>query len=272
MDRSFAPSHSPSSSWHPPRLTIEEAVETMQFTALSPGIGLGRIRAKELPQSPGERLGAIAFARSSAPEAERGHLSSPFLQMPQSGTAKRPSNLSRASHHEVRRGPDMNSQRALTADTGRNLDARQNSSAISMLGAPPQVFAPEASQRFAQLAPQPSLMGSPAAHLPAGIRGRPSFSRRFFAWGLDFLFVTLSLATVLALTTLLIAIRSGETDHPLTLAPVQWLVHLNPYGVIAGVYAVFFAYGLLFKGLAGRTLAETLLRLPRGSQEKMSTP
>jgi hypothetical protein len=94
---------------------------------------------------------------------------------------------------------------------------------------------------------------------PRPATGLPSFPRRLLAWGVDFLFVAATLAVGFTLATLLSAVRTGETEHPLALAPVQWLVDANPLVVLAGIYGAFLAYGLLFRLLSGRTVGQLLL-------------
>jgi len=91
-----------------------------------------------------------------------------------------------------------------------------------------------------------------------------TFSRCILAWGIDFLFVAVSLAAALALAELLVAIRTGETGSWLALAPMQWLAGQSPVTVVGGVYGMFAAYTLLFKLLAGRTFGESLLGLSGG--------
>ena len=87
-----------------------------------------------------------------------------------------------------------------------------------------------------------------------------AFETRLVAWGLDFFFVALSLAVLLALFTVLTAVRSGGADDVFALAPVRWLMGVNRLELVAGVYALFFVYVLLFKLVAGVTLGESLLR------------
>ena len=122
-----------------------------------------------------------------------------------------------------------------------------------------------------EIGPEPKAKPVPVATMPRPEAPRASggFSRRVLAYGLDFLFVAMSLGVALALATLLTAVRTGETDNLLGTGPVQWVAGANPYVLLAGVYAAFLAYGLLFKVLAGRTFGETLLRLrPRASARK----
>lgn len=99
------------------------------------------------------------------------------------------------------------------------------------------------------------------------IKGR-GFSHRILAYGLDFFFVALTLAVALALATLLSAVRTGETDNWLATKPIQWLASLNPYTIVGGVYAAFFAYALVFKVLAGKTVGEGLLGVSRKNLAK----
>ncbi len=115
----------------------------------------------------------------------------------------------------------------------------------------------------ARAAPLPKAAAPRAGRSP---RPRLGLERKLVAWGLDFFFVGFSLFVLLALVTLLTAVRTGETEDVFALAPVQWLMGINPLQLVAGVYALFFAYVILFKLVAGVTLGETLLRarLARG--------
>lgn len=129
------------------------------------------------------------------------------------------------------------------------------------------------------LKPSKGAKASRAAQAPAaGHAGmRLSLERRLFAWGLDFFFVALSLAVLLAIFTVLAAVRSGASGDPFALAPVQWLFGLKPLEVLAAVYGLFFAYVLLFKVVAGRTLGESLLvrrsrRVARGTLAERPAP
>jgi hypothetical protein len=112
---------------------------------------------------------------------------------------------------------------------------------------------------------------NPGAEAPRS-KGKPplGIERKLLAWGLDFAFVALSLGVLVALFVLLTAVRTGETADLFALAPVQWLLGVKPLALVFGVYALFFAYILLFKVVAGATLGETLLRSrlsPRHSAE-----
>ncbi len=89
------------------------------------------------------------------------------------------------------------------------------------------------------------------------------FSHRILAYGLDFFFVALTLAVALALATVLSAVRTGETENWLATKPIQWLAGLNPFAIVGGVYGAFFAYALVFKVLAGKTVGEGLLGVSR---------
>jgi hypothetical protein len=95
---------------------------------------------------------------------------------------------------------------------------------------------------------------------PRPQRATLAFEKRLVAWSLDFFFVALTLAVLLALITVATAVRSGGGEDVFQLPPVQWLMGVNPLELVAGVYALFFAYVLLFKTVAGVTLGESLLR------------
>ncbi len=120
---------------------------------------------------------------------------------------------------------------------------------------------PRVTHAIPQVADAPQVRGQ----LPR-VRGR-GFSYRILAYGLDFFFVALTLAVALALATVLSAVRTGETENWLAAKPIQWLAGLNPFAIVGGVYGAFFAYALVFKVLAGKTVGEGLL----GVSRKIST-
>jgi len=85
------------------------------------------------------------------------------------------------------------------------------------------------------------------------------FERRLVAWSIDFLFVLTSIATALALATVLAAVRKGDGSDWLSQAPLQWLAQFKALELLAGVYGAFLAYFVSFKGLAGASVGEAML-------------
>ncbi len=144
------------------------------------------------------------------------------------------------------RSPTLDSQRLARRSPGNDAD---------LVNKAPQP------QRTA-MAPMQVSEPQGKASAPAKRQGR-GFSFRILAYGLDFFFVALTLAVALALATVLSAVRTGETDNWLATKPIQWLAGLDPYVIVGGVYAAFFAYALVFKLLAGKTFGEGLLGVSR---------
>lgn len=97
------------------------------------------------------------------------------------------------------------------------------------------------------------------------------FERRLVAWSIDFLFVLTSIATALALATVLAAVRKGDGSDWLSQAPLQWLAQFKALELLGGVYGAFLAYFVLFKGLAGASVGEAMLGgRRRGSTAKQA--
>ena len=228
-----------------------ETIDAKGFTALSSGLGLGEARPVQ-----GARPEAT---RRAAPPPSQGQVWQDGYR-PGIGPEARPLAAAPAPVAPPKPLKGRKARQALKAAKAAQAKAAKAARAAQASQAARAPKAAKASK--ASKAAMGSLAPAP----------RGGFSRRLFAYGLDFFFVAVSLGVALGLATLLTAVRTGETDNLLGAAPVQWVVSAKPYVLLAVVYGAFLAYGLLFKVLAGRTCGETLLRVrprqaPRKTQE-----
>jgi hypothetical protein len=95
-------------------------------------------------------------------------------------------------------------------------------------------------------------------------------ARRLFAYSFDFILVCATLVTGLLCAAVWQAAETGldpTTDWD-SLAPVQWLSGFEVVEILGGVYAIFLAYTILFKAVAGWTVGESLLSLVRKAPKK----
>jgi hypothetical protein len=87
---------------------------------------------------------------------------------------------------------------------------------------------------------------------------RPTYARLLSAWAFDFLVVAVSLAVAFAVAVALSMVKTGETDNWLALRPIKFLVARKPVEILAGVYAIFALYMIVFKFGAGKTIGEVV--------------
>lgn len=144
--------------------------------------------------------------------------------------------------------------------------------------------AASAGGKAARAAPEPSrvqdreMLFSPAAAFPpdapapapARAPRRLTMARRLVAYSFDFILVSATLVTGLLCAAVWQAAETGldPTTDWYSLAPVQWLSGFEVVEILVGVYAVFLAYTILFKAVAGWTVGESLLRLVRRAPKK----
>lgn len=92
-----------------------------------------------------------------------------------------------------------------------------------------------------------------------------SVGRRLLAYSLDFMLVSLTIGTALACAVVWQSVQNGldlSTDW-YALPPWQWFSRFHILQILAGFYAVFFAYAILLKWTVGFTLGESLMRASR---------
>jgi hypothetical protein len=118
----------------------------------------------------------------------------------------------------------------------------------------------------------PAAAFPPDAPAPASTKAprRLTVARRLVAYSFDFILVCATLVTGLVCAAVWQAAETGldPTTDWYSLAPVQWLSGFEVFEILVGVYAVFLAYALLFKAVAGWTLGESLLSLVRKAPKK----
>lgn len=117
-------------------------------------------------------------------------------------------------------------------------------------------------QRAVVPSPMPAAP-MPGAQAPVPAPAKPgmklSLERKLMAWAVDFVFVTSTLAVAAGGATALAAYKAGKSANWLELKPVTWLAAVSPYEILAGVYAIYLAYNLMFRFVVGRTFGESLL-------------
>lgn len=123
--------------------------------------------------------------------------------------------------------------------------------------------------------PLAQCRGTGAARVPSNVaspkasREPVRLLRRLSAYSFDFILVFSTLST-----GLMCAAVWQSADKGIDLASewsgldmVQWLSRFEVYEVVLSVYAVFLAYVILFKAIAGFTLGESILSLGRKARK-----
>lgn len=242
------------------------------FTALSAGIGLGPTKKPE-PQKatlgkPGASAAGMPRAAPGAPLPRPGvqgatgvspvaYAATSAPPRPQTATRK----LSRDQKKAVKA---LAKQHALAQEKAQaDARAQQQHQQSLVNEANGGAFAAHDGQavRAAEAAASASTQQKAKRRLP--------LERKILAFGLDLSFVAFSLTVVFGLATVLAAVKGGVPPKRLTdwlaLPPMTWLATFRPEQLLLGTYALFAAYWLVFRLVAGRTLGGSLAA--RGMQK-----
>ncbi len=235
------------------------------FTALSAGIGLGPTKKPE-PQR--ETLGKSGACAAGMPRVAP---TAPVLRQGVQGAT----GVSPAAYAAGAAAPrPQKAPRKLTRDQKKAFKAQAKQHAAAQATAQADALA---QQRHQQSLVNEANGGAFAAHDGQAVRAaqtaasakarekakrRLPLERKILAFGLDLSFVAFSLTVVFGLATVLAAVKGGVPPKRLTdwlaLPPLTWLATFRPEQLLLGTYALFAAYWLVFRLVAGRTLGGSL--------------
>ena len=139
----------------------------------------------------------------------------------------------------------------------RRIAAKRARDAAASVAANPPPRAPRTAPAASGQVARTSVAPAPPAP-PARPRG--GLERRLFAWMLDFLLVTATLAVAFAGVTVFAATHARGKGPLLDLPPLALVGGTRPLILLACVYGAWLFYMLFFKLVAGRTLGESLMR------------